>query len=139
MLRWFIATAILVPPLLLLMGGTSLLIAAPLAWGAASAAKIPDWMTSFSAVSLGLPAFLIATLCLRSLLASLKNAFTVSTFQLSSGVFLISIAAIALTVMAFRIPDTATYEGLVDSSGNPSTSPGGFLFITLATAAIAGP
>jgi hypothetical protein len=125
--RWLLA----LPPLLLLLSGVGMAIAAPFAWGAGNRAGLADWMPAFSAALFAAPAVYISARTLLQVRRETGREFSVFSLQLLLGIFLFVVLAVIELALAFRVAEPRTYDSLLDENGEVATSPAAFLLITL--------
>jgi hypothetical protein len=110
------------PALLLLASLAVLLLSVP-AWGAGAHAGLPDWMPTAAGVVLGLPAAIIAGICLHNVLLSTNASFSVTPLLLVFGLLTLPIAIATETAVAVGVADPATYDRLLEpDNGSRITS-----------------
>jgi hypothetical protein len=111
------------PALLLLSSLAALLMSIP-AWGAGNHAGLSPWMPAAAGVVLALPAAVIAAICLRTVVRSTRQAFSVTPVLLVFGLLALPIAIATETAVPVGVADPATYDRLLeeDASGPPGLS-----------------
>jgi hypothetical protein len=123
---------LIAPPALLFLAGIVMLVAAPLAWGAAADVGLADWTTTFNGLLAALPAIFVGLFALQETRRRTEYEFTLAPLQIGVGLVFITFVAVGLLVFALRIADPDTYESL--RPANPrdrGTSTFGFLMIGL--------
>jgi hypothetical protein len=107
-------------PALLLIASLAVLLMSVPASGAGAHAGLPDWMPTAAGVVLGLPAAIIAAICLRNVLRSTNAAFSVAPLLLVFGLLTLPIAIAMETAVAVGVADPATYDRLLESDDGSS-------------------
>ena len=93
------------------------------AWGAGAHAGLPDWMPAAAGIVLGLPAAIVAAICLANVLGTTKAAFSVAPLLLVFGLLTLPLAIATETAVAVGVADSATYDRLLESdNGSGITS-----------------
>ena len=131
--RWLARILLFVPPFLLFAGGSMALVASPFAWGAGAHVELPDWMTTASGISLGVPAIVIGAGAAVSVWRRTAGPFEASGFVVFLPIFLFVSFAVIEAALAVRLPDSSTYDTLRDEDGTINTTPTAFMVITLTT------
>jgi hypothetical protein len=127
-LKWVLA----LPPALLLLGGAMMLVASPVAWGAASDFGQPAWTTTFSGLLVAVPAFVVGGLALRETRRRTRNDFTVALVPVAVAFAFVAVVALGVLVLATRIADPGTYESLQPQTPQDDPfSPAAFVTITI--------
>jgi hypothetical protein len=127
-LKWVLT----LPPALLCLGGAVMLIASPLAWGAASYAGQPAWVTTFSGLLVALLALAVGGFSLREVRRRTRQDFSVAIIPLAVAYVFVAFVALGAFAFATRVADPATYESLQPRTPRDDPfSPAAFLMITI--------
>ena len=131
----FLRNLLVLPPIFLVAAGCVLLVVSPSAWDAADNIEAPAWMPPTIGLLAALGGLWIGLYALKATLTATSGDFEVFGLQTVFGVIMFVSGGLLMLSLAFRLPDSGTYAGMIDDDGEVTISSLGFFIVSLALAA----
>jgi hypothetical protein len=110
-------------PLATLVAGLVLLVVAPLSWGTAVAAELPDWFPPFLGMWAGVTALTVSAMTLRAIWRKTSYSFHLNPLLALAGVATFPSTAFILALLGANLISASTFEGALGGRGRPEASP----------------